>query len=114
MKLFVDDIRQPWEGWVLARTITEAIRILANQDVEIVSLDHDIACRLVKGSEHSSNETYEPVAWFLKCAAYNPGHLPKVQFHTGNPAGGKNMAYILGVDYDKTWVNYSTFGKEEV
>lgn len=36
IRLFVDDIRREPEGWVRARTVTEAIRLLATQDVEEV------------------------------------------------------------------------------
>lgn len=37
IKLFVDDLRACPKGWVPARTVTEAIRILATQSVEEVS-----------------------------------------------------------------------------
>lgn len=106
MKLFVDDIRRQWEGWHRARTVTEAIRILATMPVEIVSLDHDIACYLVSGHEHSSEETFEPVARYI---ALMGGDAPFVQFHTGNPEGGQKMARIIGVPY--MWVSYSHFGE---
>lgn len=73
MKLFVDDIRACPEGWVLARTVTESIRILATQSVEEVSLDHDIRCHhdfMAPGLAHevyelTSPETFETVARFL-------------------------------------------------
>lgn len=97
MKLFVDDIRHPWDEWHLARTITDAIRLLSTVPVEIVSLDHDISCRLINGHEHTSNETFEPVARYI---ALMPEEIrPVVWFHTGNPDGGRKMAQILGVPY---------------
>lgn len=97
LKLFVDDIRKEWEGWQLARTITEAIRILATMPIEIVSLDHDISCRLINGHEHTSNETFEPIARYI---ALMPEEIrPTVWFHTGNPAGGQKMAEILKIPY---------------
>lgn len=101
MKLFVDDLRTPWDGWVLARTITEAIRILATQVVDEVSLDHDIGCRLITGQEHSSNETFEPVARYL---AIMGEKRPCIKFHTSNPVGGKKMAEIIGIPY--RWTHY--------
>lgn len=96
IRLFVDDIRREPEGWQRARTVTEAIRILANMDVSEVSLDHDIAdycpgCR----REFSSDETFEPVAYYI--ATMNP--RPIVQIHTGNPGGAARMADILGMEY---------------
>lgn len=97
MKLFVDDIRKPPEGWQVARTITDAIRILATQEVEEISLDHDIACRLVMGQEHSSEETFEPVARYL--ALMPAERRPKISIHTANPGAGQVMAKILGIYY---------------
>ncbi len=44
IKILVDDLRSaPDSSWTVVRTITEAIRILATQEVEEVLLDHDIA-----------------------------------------------------------------------
>lgn len=97
MKLFVDDMRACPEGWTPAKSVTEAIRILATQDVEEVSLDHDIACRLVGGQEHSSNETFEPVAYFL---ALDESMSIKIRIHTSNVAAGARMAQILCLDYN--------------
>lgn len=97
IKLFVDDIRQCPEGWQLARTITDAIRALSNFEIEIVSLDHDISCRMVNSHEHTSNETFEPVARYI--ALMPEDTRPVVWFHTGNPDGGRTMARILQVPY---------------
>ena len=78
-----------------ARTITEAIRILATMPVEAVSLDHDIACEPNSGNSHTSWETFEPVARYI--ALMNS--KPEVEIHTANPTGGEIMAKILGVKY---------------
>lgn len=99
IKLFVDDIRREWDGWHKANTITDAIRILATVEVEIVSLDHDIQ-QSIPGTR--GFETFEPVARYI---ALMPNR-PEVQFHTGNPYGGKRMADILGLDYSQTRVEY--------
>lgn len=104
MKLFVDDMRACPEGWTPAKSVTEAIRILSTQDVEEVSLDHDIACRLVDGHEHSSNETFEPVAWFL-LMANSPVEVVKVRIHTSNVAAGRRMADIMCLDYNNEIFN---------
>lgn len=130
IKLFVDDIRREPEGWVRARTVTEAIRLLATQDVDEVSLDHDISCRFnlreaytggdkITPIEHSSEETFEPVARYLALMKtyheYAEGHCTVnhkhgwpiiVRFHTSNPTGGQKMADILEVPY--RFANYPT------
>lgn len=101
MKLYVDDLRLAPEGWHCVRTITEAIRILASQEVEEVSLDHDI-CHTDTSIEGSSlvlnprtcPENYTAVAYYI--AIMDPRYRPKVVYiHTGNPVGAKDLASIL-------------------
>lgn len=96
MKLFVDDLRVAPEGWVLARTITEAIRILATQKVEEVSLDHDIAYQNERGefTGKCSQENYSSVAWYIREMAKEsrPG---RVYVHTANPDGYRSIESIL-------------------
>jgi hypothetical protein len=101
MRLYIDDLRKCPEGWTLARTITEAIRLLASGYVTEVSCDHDIiACPKVCCSQRMGEETYQPVAYYLAC-------MPKelrptiINFHTANPAGAMRMQGILkdaGID----------------
>lgn len=95
MKLYVDDIRKaPDDSWHVVRTITEAVRILANHEVKECSLDHDIACYLWRGQEHTSNETFVPIAYFI--ALMPESMRPEiVRIHTANPVGGEILASIL-------------------
>lgn len=97
MKLFVDDIRREPKGWHRTRTVTDAIRILASLAVDEVSLDHDISCFTpTTGGIHSSEETFEAVAWYISIMK----HPPKVRIHTSNFEAGKRMAKILDIPYD--------------
>jgi hypothetical protein len=98
IKLWVDDLRQEPADWVWAKTATEAIRILDTQDVEEVSLDHDITHshptdtgRLFTPT--ACPETYEAVARFI---AAKPGGIKRVHIHTANPGGAQRMALIIG------------------
>jgi hypothetical protein len=106
IKLYVDDWRPCPPGWVLARTITEAIRILSTMDVTEVSLDHDI---MVEPERHLnfedtkfSPETFEPVARYI--ALHNKfgyavlDNIIQVRFHTANPVGEERMRAILGLE----------------
>lgn len=118
MKLFVDDIRSPEDiypgetDWHTVRTITEAIRLLATQEVVVVSLDHDIQCNSVKGDNglwtggHTSPETYEPIAWYIReylhtfsaeDRVWNLASpcIKKITLHSANPTGRKKMLDIL-------------------
>lgn len=108
MNLFVDDLRKCPDGWHLARTVTEAIRVLATQAVDHVSLDHDISHAVqVNGlaRPYPCGETFEPVAWYLREMAMRRNvanwEVPrKITLHTANPAGAEKMRNILYHHYD--------------
>lgn len=130
INLWVDDLRNPAEfcpveKWHWAKTVTEAIRILATQRVDKVSLDHDIMHAIprqmtippgikadVEAITMMTNacselhiplacpETFEAVAWFI---AVLPEYMkPKaIYIHTANGVGAQVMATILGGPSDK-------------
>ena len=119
LKLFVDDYRSAPEGWHLAKTVTEAIRILSGPiPVDVVSLDHDILLRHDKIDDFSyailraakkygyaimtdkseriamSEETFATVARFI--AVMPKKQLPKIVYiHTANPHGARDISNIL-------------------
>lgn len=107
IKLWVDDIRnpesfRPGEDWHWAKTITEAVRILATQHVTDVSLDHDITHPILPGDDNGKNiyqpvccpENYTAVAYFI--AAMTVDERPvRVYVHTANPAGSGEIHNIL-------------------
>ncbi len=110
MKLWVDDIRnpeafRPGENFHWAKTVTEAIRILDTQDVEEVSLDHDISMKVSVGYGDArpfcSPETYEPVARFIRLrilddiTSFRMTSIRKVTLHTANAVGAEKMKSIL-------------------
>ena len=96
IKLFVDDRRPCWEGWDLARTITEAIRKLDTGYVSEISLDHDAGYRreVVDGKHETvGEETIEPIARFI--VRMPPEQRPKVNIHSDNSVGVDRMAALL-------------------
>jgi hypothetical protein len=106
IKLYVDDLRPAPVGWTLARTITQAIRILATQDVSEVSLDHDIVFRRNRRLPDES-ETFEPVCRYIKLLntyfEYSfqiQGGITeppmKVYCHSGNAVAYDKYSDILG------------------
>ena len=108
IKLFVDDSRPEPKGWHRARTVTEAIRILATVPVEEISLDHDIACYdPLNMNEHPSPETFFAVAHYL--AAMPKEIRPKIRIHTSNVAMGQQMANLLGLPYDNYIYNQKDY-----
>ena len=105
MKLFVDDLRKPPEGWEVVRTNTDAIRLLAGGYVdEAISIDHDIiACPKPCCGLRMGQETFQPVAYYI---ARMPEELrpQKINFHTANPAGALRMQGVLkDVGIDSTY-----------
>jgi hypothetical protein len=112
LKLFVDDIRRCPDGWTVARTVSKAVRLLDTQDVEEVSLDHDIACYLFAGQSHTSEETFEAVARFI--ANMPEERRPKIVWiHTANPLAGDRMTEILKdkvKDIRRDW----SFGEDQM
>jgi hypothetical protein len=95
MKLWIDDIRDaPDDSWTVARTVTEAIRLITKAQWDEISFDHDI---------EGSKETYEAVAhflaWYYVANVSNrhvaPHFEPLVMIHSGNPIGARRIEGIL-------------------
>lgn len=102
MRLYVDDLRKCPEGWTLARTNTEAIRLLASGYVEEISIDHDICTPFageisapVRRRLQIGQETFQPVVYYI--VAMKPENRPKViTMHTANIEAGNRMINLLG------------------
>jgi hypothetical protein len=88
VKIFLDDdpIRDSWvdDTWTIVRTVPEAKRLLANNTVEILSLDHDL------GDEFDG---YQLCTWLeILAASGNWDVIPHtMEIHSANPVGRKNM-----------------------
>jgi hypothetical protein len=79
VKLFVDDLRDPPEGWEVARTSREAVALLKSGQVTELSLEHDFH----KHDFHSGNTTRPIVIWMIIHDVW-----PEiVRCHTTNPVG---------------------------
>lgn len=102
MKLYVDDLRSlPDNTWTLARTNTEAIRLLATGYVEEISIDHDICVpysgelsESVKKRLQIGQETFQPVAYYI-VAMSKEIRPEKIVFHTANVEAGQRMVALL-------------------
>lgn len=95
MKLWIDDLRDaPDDTWVVARKVEQAIRLIATQRFDTISLDHDIENR-------PDDETFKPVAYFIGVEYnWNTAFADDlaVIIHSINPVGAKEIAAILN-DY---------------
>ncbi len=113
MKLWIDDLRNPKSfvqgEWHWAKTITESIRILSTQPVEVVSIDHDIVLDTDSNDPHilisgkASPENYTAVAYYIVAM---PKELrPKtVIVHSANFTGARTIANILDGHVDNLTV----------
>lgn len=85
MRLYVDDIRTPPEGWQIARNYDEAIYYINTGKVTEVSLDHDL------GNEGFGWTGNDVLLWIEREVYFD--HIPKpvIHVHTSNPAGRRKM-----------------------
>lgn len=108
IKLFIDDLRPIPKGWAGAASVTEAIRILAQENVvaTVVSMDHDIA--LTKKSKDGLTvpivdqdgdlvnypENFSPVAHYISAMPVDR-RPTTILVHTANLDGAQDIINIL-------------------
>jgi hypothetical protein len=93
VKLFLDDVRECPEGWLLAKTAKEAIFALITLNITEISLDHDL------GTE----DTGYTVAEWIERAAYERTLSRLIwAVHSANPVGRAKMEAAL-TRADKYW-----------
>lgn len=107
MKLWLDDVREPWKhgclGWIWAKTAEEAIALLKTGNVTVASLDHDLAPDHYPWSgvpiEEVTGTGYDVVRWLEQ----NPDYWPQdgVTCHSMNPVGRKRMNVVIERAYGR-------------
>lgn len=86
--LYVDDLRDCPEGFIIARNIEQAKEYLRNNDVKILSLDHDLGI-----DEHGN---LLPTGYDLVKYICEKGlSVEKIYLHTDNSVGRENMYQTL-------------------
>lgn len=88
INLYVDDLRDCPEGFEVARTVEEAVKILESGRVKILSLDHDL------GEDEHGNllpTGYDLVKYFCQHGL----KAEKIYIHTDNGVGRENMYQTL-------------------
>ena len=84
IKVYLDDLRTPPDGWVLVKTAQEAIDLLITNDVEEISLDHDLG-------EEENGTGYDVITWLEKEVYENNFIPPVIHIHTANPVARERM-----------------------
>lgn len=88
VNIFLDDLRDIPPGFVGARTVEEAINLIENNRVHILSLDHDL------GMDDKGNLL--PTGYDLvKYICGNGLRINRVHIHSDNPVGRENMYRTL-------------------
>lgn len=96
MKVYLDDERTEPRGWFRVKTAKEAIKVLKNNKVDVISLDHDLG-------EPENGTGYDVLVWMeMKVFGgdYNP---PEILIHTANPSARRKM--YQGVEAIKKRLN---------
>jgi hypothetical protein len=88
MKLYLDDERSAPFGWERVETAHEAIRILSENEVTDLSLDHDLG-----GPENGTG--YDVIVWIEQQVAEYGYTPPLIFIHTANPAASIRMYAAL-------------------
>ena len=115
--IYLDDVRVPVkvrpdeQDWVVVRSYEEFVDTVLEisiENVELISLDHDLGPRATQHFLRNTTQTYEinygeiPEKTGLDCAKWlvdhvldNESKLPVVVVHSANPVGSANiMGYI--------------------
>jgi len=88
INLYLDDKRDCPEGFVIARTMDEAIELMKTHKVHILSLDHDLG--------EDKNKELLPTGYdFVKYFCGNGLYADKIYIHTYNPRGREDMYETL-------------------
>ena len=85
MKVFLDDERKPPKDWVLVRWPNEAIELLKNQNVQEISLDHDLG-------DDDIGTGYDVILWLEEQVAINKFSPPPIiKIHSANTSARRKM-----------------------
>lgn len=96
INIYLDDLRDCPERFTIARDTTECRWLFLNNEVNILSLDHDLG--------DADEETgYDFCKWLVEWGLLKPNIYPKEIFlHTANGVGRDNMFKLLD-RYKPNW-----------
>ncbi|PLT35224.1 cyclic-phosphate processing receiver domain-containing protein [Bacillus sp. V5-8f] len=83
IRVFLDDYREPPDGYVLTETIDDCLELLRNFEIEHLSLDHDLTDKIRNG--------FLLVQLMVKHDLY----AASITIHSANAVGGKAMYNFL-------------------
>lgn len=93
MKIWLDDIRPAPEGFVLCRSVNEAISVIIRAEqtdtIELIDCDHDLGDYAPDGGDG-----IKLLDWLVERGTTYP-----IKLHTMNPVGRDNMQRMI----DRYW-----------
>jgi hypothetical protein len=93
MKVWLDDIRIPPDGWIWAKNADEFSVLLFTRYISEISFDHDIASFTDTGDEVTG---YTCLCWVEKMIMNDPNFpIPKMYVHSANPVGRQKMQKVI-------------------
>lgn len=118
MKLFLDDMRVPYdvfkmnldfsyhknEDWVIVKSYSDFTEFISNNDLpKIISFDHDLSFdhylsenqKNINYNTMSVKTGYHALEWLIVYCKLNKKPLPEIKLHTQNIEGMKNMKKLL-------------------
>ncbi|SFD02263.1 hypothetical protein SAMN05443252_11415 [Bacillus sp. OV322] len=105
INLYVDDLRDCPEGFIIARTVDEAINLCKQYKIHLLSLDHDLGedeCGLLLPTG------YDFVKYFCQHAIEEHFEVDKIYLHTDNPVGRENMLQTLLASRKRGFISKET------
>ena len=94
MKVWIDDVRYPPDGWIWYKEINPALRFIREnyQLIDTISFDHDA------GGFRRGNDDYivilKEMERLYRRGLINCSHI-KFRLHSANPVGVQNMRAII-------------------
>lgn len=92
MKVFLDDERPTPEGWTGVRWPDEAIELLRSEDVEAVSLDHDLG-------DDERGTGYDVLLWIEEAVVTRGFDPPAMSVHSANSSARARMMAAISAIY---------------
>lgn len=90
VRIWVDDVREPPDGWLWTKTLDAAIAALRSPDVTDLSLDHDLG----EDEDGVPIEATKIADWMRMTQTWPE----RVFIHSQNPVGAKNLMFALEAD----------------
>lgn len=87
-KVYLDDERQPPEGWTLVQWPDEAIKLLRSGTVTHLSLDHDLG-------DDQRGTGYNVLLWIEEAVVLHGFKPPEITVHSANTSARIKMELAI-------------------